>query len=514
MKEITVFGNRIEVSFPYSVGLVNAVKRLPDRQWDNRNKVWWFPVTPFHLDAVQRFASEYKFIVANSFFECKNAKPAAVQVGSGNIRNSLYPFQVEGVEFMHKSGGNLILADDMGLGKTLETLAYLEETKHGRVLVVCPASVVYKWYDEFQKWLGITPQPIVSSKQRLLNNEFNIVSYGLATSMYSILGNFDTIILDECHYVSNPKALRTRAVKYLSMSSNYVIGLSGTPFLNRPIDLWSLMDILKPGNFPSWFQYAERYCDGHRTHWGYDTTGHSNEEELKARLSEIMIRRTKEEIKDQLPDITRSMIRVSIDTKEHDVAVTRYLTHRKVEDIQRLLITLGKAKVSPAVELAENIMSDAERKVVLYCKHLDVLELLKEKLKLYGVLVIQGSVSSEDRQKIINLFQHDDTYRVMIITSAGGEGIDLYRASDIIFVEREWNPGKEEQVESRLHRLGQKSPVTAYYLTAKETYDVDHDQLIQMKREIFHNILTNGHVDVEEFNVMDELIGRIICKGK
>jgi len=150
---------------------------------------------------------------------------------------------------------------------------------------------------------------------------------------------------------------------------------------------------------------------------------------------------------------------------------------------------IGMGKVDAAVELAEDALLEPDKKIVLYAHHKAVVQALCEKLKDYGVDTIVGDDSNTKRADTMKRFQTQDLPRVLVISSAGGEGVDLFRADTMITVEREWNEAKESQAESRLHRNGQKHAVMVYYLVAHNTIDKDIDELIERKRDAFDSVI-------------------------
>jgi len=342
-----------------------------------------------------------------------------------------------------------------------------------------------------------------SRQQSRSSEEFNRFVYCLdVEDNHNFFAN--STLVHNCHYISNRNAKRSNAVKLLN--SNRTLFLSGTPFLNRPIELWNILDIMSPSGWGSYWQFAKRYCDMRvMNRYGrkfVDVSGASNLSELKERLSDVMIRRTRKEVLKDLPDLVRTTLPVELKSySEYHRAVAdlkQWLRENKGEDRKLTALTklsylrylVGISKVDPAVELIKDILaSDVNRKVVVYAHHKEVVDKLKEHLKEYGCETIVGEDSPQNRAATNDRFQNKDIPRVLVISSAGGEGIDLYRADSIVFVEREWNPSKEEQAEGRLHRIGQKNAVSAYYLVAKQTFDDHINYLISKKRGIIGEIM-------------------------
>jgi SWI/SNF-related matrix-associated actin-dependent regulator of chromatin subfamily A-like protein 1 len=496
-KSIEISGDEIQVRFPYCTGLINRIKELPDRQWHPEDKYWSVPATKFHAERVRKFAVDYKFSLPPEVIKlAQQPKATVTSLPFAGLR----PYQERDVNYMLATNGRVLNASAMGTGKTITTLAYIKLAKVQRTLVVCPASVVYKWQVEVAKWLGedVLCYVIKDGQHEKVDASIFIISYDLLIRRCDEIKqshHFDLLVADECHKIANPKTLRYAAIK--SIPSKKFIGLSGTPFLNRPVELFTTLNIIDKTNFTSYWNYLKRYCNAHKDRFGYwDYSGHSNEKELRERINPFFFRHTKEELKDELPQLTRSVIPVEVDKGEYRKAIREArATGNPLSATQVLRHTLGSMKVAVACELAEDILSDLDTKIVVYCFHLDVVDMVCNKLNEYGVLTIVGADSQEKRQESITRFQQKGGERVMVITAAGGEGIDLYRASHIIFVEREWNPGKEEQAEGRLHRIGQENKVIAYYLVAQGTIDVLIDDMIDNKRSVFNNIIGSEKIE-------------------
>lgn len=269
------------------------------------------------------------------------------------------------------------------------------------------------------------------------------------------------------------------------------------------------------GNYIVW-GYASKNCGAQYVGgaWYFPPNGATNLEELGERVKYLLLRRTKQDVLHDLPDLTRTSIPLEIDNiKDYRKAIKDlrgWLKENKKEvmnpehiltRLNSLRQIVGNGKVDAAVELAESVLNDG-KKVVLFCHHKEVLHRLQEGLKHYRVGVISGDVPPKKRQNLVDDFlknsnaplMQDSSLQVMIITVAGAEGIDLFSASDIIFVEREWTPAKEEQAESRLHRNGQKNPVNAWYLVATGTIDEKFDAMVKSKRKMFKQVIRTDEI--------------------
>lgn len=493
---------RIEISFPYSEGLVSRIKTLPDRMWDKDNRVWWLPAKPYHALAAMAFGKEHMFTIASNVMQYDPRRTINHTVSD---RSLLYPYQSEDVDWLHSLDGKAILAHRMGLGKTPITLIYVKEHPEvSRLLVVCPSSVCYKWKDEVSKWLNLPSTVVIGSKVPTPKTDIVIVSYDTLRERKDLRNaQWDMVCLDEAHYISNPKTIRSMTVH--GLKAKKIIMLSGTPFYNRPKELWNLLNILDPVQWDNFFAFAHRYCAAKKTHWGWDFNGASNLPELKERLHSVMLRRDLD-VLDQLPPLRRQVYHLERNILGYNKLYAGLYDNRQsyvnaLPALTKLRQVIGLAKVKAAIELAQSILQD-DQSVVLFAHHMQVVKELVDGLAAYETRTIVGSDKAETRAASIHDFQSGKA-KVMIISSAGGEGIDLYAASHIIFVEREWNPGREAQIEARLHRIGQQNPVLAHYLVMQDTIDMQIAELIEKKRNVFKQVVDLQDV---ETNIISELL--------
>jgi len=512
-KSIDFRNYRIEFSFPYSPGMKNKIKSLPDTRYDGDLRQWWMPATEFGAKLAVKFGKEYGFMIDKAVLDL-GRDPIFTKADA--VRQRLYPFQLADLDWMHETGGRFVNANEMGLGKTVETLAFIQERGFHSVLIVCPASVVYKWQAEIKNWLGDESVIISKGKDPLIRSRFTLMSYAIFTLKIAEIKahNYQLVVYDECHYLANRKSQRTRAAK--ALQTNYVIGLSGTPFLNRPIELWPQLNILNPARWNSYWRYAIKYCGAYMDKWGWDVDGATNLGELKTELGNYYLRHTKQEVLQDLPAITRVHLPVDWDKiYARKYKETLEETRKRVmldgkgasrlQQIANLRQVIGMMKVVPAVELAQDILK-SKNKVVLFAHHRAVVAALEEKLAEYGTIKVVGDTSQKERYDNVQRFLIDPKIRVAIISIAGGEGIDLYSADMLIFVEREWNAGREEQIEGRLHRIGQRSAVESIYLIARHTIDERIHRLIETKREIFGQLITLDDIPVLDLlTIGDEL---------
>lgn len=496
-------GDVVEIHFPYDPLIVDAVRAIPDRRYKDmkRGKFWTVPASPFHIKELLAALKPFGFDIDPKLKSLtKEAKPPAVPIRAAHTRN-LYPFQVDGVRAIAKAGGRIILADQMGLGKTVQSLSYAKARGEDvrRLLVVAPASVIYKWKNECARWLGDDwdAEVVDKGKGQMPKARALIMSYAIATARYHDIMAWspDMIIADEAHAIKGNKSARTRAFKQYAATVPYLLFLTASPFLNRPQELWNMLHIIDPAVWNNEWNFLVRYCGMTRTPWGYEMKGATNQDELANRLQPVMVRRLKEDVLDQLPAMRREVMPVRINMKEYQAARKQRTQGNALAWLNELRQIVGRGKAPIAIEWAKDFLDGSDEKLVIYAHHHEVITQLELGLAEYGVSTITGHVDNKERAARVEAFQTKEQPRVMVISSAGGEGIDLYRAATLLFVEREWTPMAEEQVEGRLHRIGQSSPVVAYYLAAEKTMDEHLAKLVDEKRAIFHEIV--GTTDIE-----------------
>lgn len=516
MRTATVHKKHIAIRFPYDMQIIQAVRQLPGRDWDKTVKgAWTVPHSPWHCAKVIEVLKPFRFEIDPEISKCADTKAPKPKM---KFPKNLYNYQKVGVEFMYKSLGRCIVADDMGLGKTAEALTFVN-IFCGRTLVIAPANVIWKWaMREVPMWAkGKTVEVVTSGKQEIPSTDIVVMSYAIMVSRFDELNRtpFDCVIFDESHALRNYKSQRTRVAKALVKAGiPHVLFLSGTPFMNRPAELFPLLNMLDPIAYSNPVHFLLRYCGAEflpGTGLIVPPNKLTNREELIQRLSRIMLRRTKREVMSELPDKTRTSIPVVVDNmgeyreaarefKKWYRAAGKSTTASALAKLTALRQIIGRGKVKAAVELAESILQNDEQ-VVLFAHHKDVVSLLAADLKQYGVGIISGDTKPKDRQLLCANFlgsneslMQNGKLRVMIITVAGAEGIDLFTASNIIFVEREWTPAREEQAEDRLHRNGQKNAVTCHYIVAQNTVDEKFDRIVREKRDVFGQVITQDQI--------------------
>jgi SWI/SNF-related matrix-associated actin-dependent regulator of chromatin subfamily A-like protein 1 len=422
---------------------------------------------------------------------------------------SLLPHQQDGVRFACdrlRKGRGAMFADVMGLGKTIEAIVTANAIGPARILVICPASVLFMWRREIEKWQSLRLPSFVIQAGRDKSINHLLLKWGTEgwfVINYDILGQYpetktgkpwDLLILDESHKVKNPLALRTQHVfggkAVAPIPAEKVLLLTGTPIVNYITDLFTQLHCVDPGVWPSFDQFIQdNYFPGFKIITPSQIVGDEhNLEQLRRRLQAVMIRRPKSVLK--LPPKEREIVEVDVLDSEFWSLLSR--SGKFLRQYQRRLMDLldGPATKATRVEirlLEQQILRltnqirhqvgisklpavieylrDCPGKTLVFAHHHDVIEKLVVALGDLGVSWFTGRSSLKARDQAADRFQTDSKCRFFIGNiEASGQGITLTAARHVVFAEVDWRGTYLEQAEDRAHRIGQTHPVLVTYL--------------------------------------------------
>jgi SNF2 family DNA or RNA helicase len=415
------------------------------------------------------------------------------------IWHTLHDHQQIGVtESIQHYKGKVLIGDEMGLGKTHEGVALILYYMHeGATLVVCPSYLRYHWENALVDLGGIDPAEICVIKKAtdVPYGRFVIASYDIVVRDKCALkkGMYNMLLCDESHYLKNRKAKRTMELLNLSKTSKRVVLMTGTPALNKPIELFSQMHMIRPVFVKYSTHFAKRYCDGKMTDFGYDERGHSCDEELHWLLKKVyMVRRLKRDVLN-LPKKTRQKIVLGVDddcleeiregfkkwrainqslVHTTDVAIKQKKNHQRKALVSELFRQTARAKVNAMKLWFKDFLNKGEP-VLFFAYHMETLDQMETICDGQEYIRIDGSTSMEKRQQYVDKFQRGEVKVALLSIMAAGTGITMTKASSVVFGELFWVPGIMIQAEDRAHRLTQENPVTVYHLLGKNTLD-DH----------------------------------------
>ena len=415
-----------------------------------------------------------------------------------DISFPLRPFQKVAKKFLSHIGYRGILAYDMGLGKTPIAISTLESIPNlSKILIVCPATLKTNWKREIKKATGLDCNVLSGASPSELSilsilsgkHKYHIINYDILgrgdrdKETHTFLSpwakvinmcQFDAIVMDEAHYIKNVDSGRSKAARELS--SKYYIALTGTPVVNRPIEIWPLLNIIDPQSFSSYESFSGQWLwdNGKRVR---------NESAFREMLSAYMIRRRKEDVIKDLPMIERldHFIELSSAAKKaYNTALEGvYISLRNPNyerEINSILAQLMRLKQIVAddtaphsVELAKEIYEETDKKVLIFSQFVQSCHYIHSQLP--ESLCITGEDSDQSRYEKIDKFQNDPNIKYMVLsTKAGAEGLTLTAAHYVIFNDLCWTPKDHRQAEARCYgRMNDLHSATAYYMQAENT---------------------------------------------
>jgi len=442
------------------------------------------------------------------------------------LGGELRPFQRAGVAYVLKAR-RAFLADEQGLGKTVEALAALEADDAYPAVVVCPASLKLNWMREIERWLPHRSATLVSGTQKVPPSaDITVLNYEIvhAHSARLTLRALRAVVLDESHYVKNPRAKRTQAVRRLvnGMAADGLrLALTGTPVLNHAEELIPQLRILGClDTFGSGARFARRFQGigaEERIHWHLRRT--------------CFVRRLKADVLPQLPAKRQVVVPVSLDNerdyrlaeknviewlreqpmdlRELEAKVAAALRAERLAQLNALKRLAARGKVGAAMSWIHDFL-ESDEPLVVFAGSREVQERLVERFP--EALHVLGSDSQLQREAAVQAFQEPDGPPLIICsTRVAGQGITLTRASNVAFLDLEWTPAIHDQAEDRCHRIGQHDAVVAWYLLAAQTIDETMIELIARKRGIV-GAVTDGRRDDSEGLV--ESVVRELRSGK
>ena len=404
-----------------------------------------------------------------------------------------------------------ILADDMGLGKTTSTIIAALETGSKKILIICPASLKINWQREIENYSD-RPTFIAEGKKFSTDHDFVIVNYDILKNFHdpkdkenSLLekSNFDLVILDEAHMISNAQAQRTKIINSYVKNIDKVWLLTGTPMTSRPMNYYNLLSIIESPVAQNWMAYAIRYCQGYQFNAGkrkvWNVSGASNLEELRDRTSKQILRRLKEEVLD-LPDKIITPVYLRLKSSEYENLMGEYYDwyDKNPEESSSLTVQFSKLmkvrkvianeKTKQTIEFAENILEQG-KKVIIFTNFTDSLQTIYSHFGKQAVY-LDGSCSNSVRQQAVDSFQNDEKIRVFVGNlKAAGVGLTLTSAEVVIMNDLSFVPAEHAQAEDRAYRYGQKSNVLVYYPLFENTIEGAIYDILNKKKEIIRTVM-------------------------
>jgi superfamily II DNA or RNA helicase len=450
-----------------------------------------------------------------------------------HLKVAPYPYQMEGIRFgLCKRA--VLIGDEMGLGKTLQAIALgiLKKELFGlsKVLVVTLSSLKRQWQREIGRFSDEQACIIEGSakqRQALYAQDaslFKITNYEAVLRDVTIIARFkpDLIILDEAQRIKNFTTKTAEAVK--SLPRQHAIILTGTPLENKLEDIYSLVQFLDPHLLSPLWQFAVDHFLLSRRKKG-DIQGYTNLDRLHQRLQPLVIRRRKEEVLDQLPDVVVNeyFIDLSLEQAEIHAGFSRqllpllnkkFLTPMDLRHIQMLLVKMRQTcnstylidrntNISPKLDELATILDELivqnGRKVVIFSEWTTMTMLIGKQLSRAAIPFVEltGKVAIDKRQGLIDEFNENPACKVFLSTDAGGTGLNLQAADCVVNFELPWNPAKMRQRIGRVNRIGQKSRcINVVNLIAKYSIEERIMAGIKLKEDLFSGVFDGGSDEV------------------
>ena len=449
---------------------------------------------------------------------------------------SLRDYQEDGFRWMVRLdhwGAGACLADDMGLGKTVQTIAFLlYKAAAGPSLVVAPTSVLLNWAAEIGRFApSLTVKNINASADRAalvqsaVQSDVFLVSYRMLASEKDLLSGvgWNVVCLDEAHVIKNRETVTSEAVMSLTASSRIV--LTGTPVQNYLGELWNLFQFLNPGLLGTYRQFSSRFIDvpANETQM--------RRQQLKRIISPFLLRRTKADVVEELPEKTEITYRIPLTSDERmQYEVMREKARHQAESADRLNMNVlasitrlrqascdmaltdsswkaMSSKTEAFLDLAGEILSGNNR-ILVFSQFTTYLSTVARELGKKGVeyFYLDGKVPAAKRSEMVAAFQQGEKHVFLISLKAGGLGLNLTGANYVIHLDPWWNPAIEQQATDRAYRIGQSQNVTVYHLISENTIEDKILRLHKTKRDLSDAILEGqdtGHgITLEELREM------------
>lgn len=468
------------------------------------------------------------------------------------LNAQLRPYQERGFKWLYSNtvkGFGSCIADDMGLGKTIQAITLILKLKEDKrlnnpVLAVCPTTLVGNWQKECQRFAPSLKVSIYHGTERnlmLKDKDVAITTYGILRRDIDKFKDkeWGLVIIDEAQNIKNPDTDQTKAVKFLKAKS--YIAMSGTPVENRLTELWSIFDFINRGYLGQLGKFQRQYAIPIEKYRDKKQIG-----KLRHATAPFLLRRLKTDktIINDLPD------KVIFDEycylSKEQTALYQQVVNNTIKEIEKsegierkglifkLITSLkqicnhpvhytkkGKplkelsGKAEKATELIGKILTMKE-KALIFTQYKEMgkllVDIIKNELKEES-LFFHGGITRTKRDRIVEDFQTNNSTRLMVISlKAGGTGLNLTAASNVIHYDLWWNPAVEAQATDRTYRIGQDKNVMVYRLITIGTFEEKIDEMIKAKRELADLTVTTGEQWITELS--DKKLKEIFSLGK
>ena len=423
------------------------------------------------------------------------------------FKGQLRQFQQIGLNWLSRVKRGL-LADEMGLGKTVQALAMLAATHSFPCLIVVPPHLVINWQSEISRFLsfdGITPRVHVIRGLKpysLPEADIYLVHYLLLRGWKENLPELPVraLIFDEIQELRHTGTEKYSAASLLSSACERVYGLSGTPIYNQGGEIWNVINILDFHFLGDWESFSREWC------YGYGNAVVIKPDQLGEHLRRegLMLRRTKKEVLPELPEKRRLVQEIDSDSALYKRLMQPVLeklrlwaTDNSLSPSLRALMegqisqeerqATGLAKASYVSQFVRALIESGE-KVLLFAHHHAVMDSFKSELKNLSPTFITGREIALQKEKSVERFMSGRT-DICCISLRAASGLNLQRATAVVFAELDWSPAVHSQAEDRAHRIGQKDSLLCYYLVSPKGSDADIQERLGLKVSQFLGLM-------------------------
>lgn len=539
--EVTKKGINILLEFPFNWKFVE-VCRKKGVNWDaDRNKRYLkfnFATLPFSADRLIKDYREifdfYEKTVVDSFKIVLDktinsyTKPPNILTQTIDLSEfELFEHQKIGIQFLFNKKGLCILGDEQGLGKTREVCVWLIKNQFKKVLIVSPLSAKFVWRNELVT-LGIE-EKYINIVEKNLNNIYCIINYDRLKKFESeiIKLKFDTIILDEAHYLKNQTSARFKIVNKIAKKCKSVIPVTATPVSNRPADFFPLLKLIKHPLGQSFIDYANRYCDrklitmGPNSYW--EAKGSTNLDELSLKLKDVMIRRLKKDCLD-LPSKIYTIYQIELSAadraayKKLEDSYKKQLLQHNPNEVNWHFAHLNELRQFCSIKkykYIEDYVKDAianNEKIIIFSYYNNTLEKIYKKYSKNSV-ILTGATKTKDREEAVEKFQNNKNINIFLGNlKAAGISITLTASNKVVFSDLWWNPVDHSQSEDRANRIGSTEDLNVIYPIFKDTIEISIHELLQKKQLMINQILNSTEEHFKETSIINELINNFYSK--
>ena len=433
--------------------------------------------------------------------------PERMTPPEGTFTGELRPFQQEGLAFLMQHD-RCLLADEMGLGKTVQALSYLASTDSFPALVIPPPHLTRNWTEEAGRFLRIRGEKprihVIKGLKpyELPEADVYIMHYLLLRGWKEVLPTlgFKAVIFDEVQELRHTGTEKYSAASLLSESCERVIGLSGTPIYNTGGEIWNVINILDFHFLGDWESFSREWC------YGYGNAIVVKPQLLGDYLRQegLMLRRTKQEVLKELPPKRRAVQELDWNDKLYAQLmapvlpeVVRWKTDGTLTPSARAMLeesisqhvrqATGIAKAPYVCQFVRALLDSGE-KVLLFAHHHAVMDIYKQELKHYRPGFITGRETISAKADAVERFMSGKT-DVLCISLRAASGLNLQRATCVVFGELDWSPAVHSQAEDRAHRMGQEDSLLCYYLVAPQGSDAAMQEALGLKVSQFVGLM-------------------------